>query len=101
VTHPERLGDGVLAVSAVLDASLESTTKLTSFDKDLALEPEVADRLVQEAFSRRGATLDLFAGRLGVTPDQLAVTIMKHVPDRPTRSELVRLLAYVVPNLNS
>jgi hypothetical protein len=56
---------------------------------------------VQEAFSRRGATLDLFAGRLGVTPDRLAATIMKHVPDRPTRSELVRLLAYVVPNLNS
>jgi len=56
---------------------------------------------VQEAFSRSGAVLNLFAGRLGVTPDLLAVTIMKHVPDRPTRSELVRLLTYVVPNLDS
>ena len=66
-----------------------------------ALDPEVADSLIKEAYAARGLTLLYFADGLGVPPLTLATAIVRYAPKRPTRAELERLLSYVVPHLRS
>jgi hypothetical protein len=94
-------GDVTRGTSATLDGALESTTKLTSFDETLALDPDVADSLVKEAYAASGNTLAVFAEGLGVSEARLAEAIVAHAPAKPTRQDLVHLLAFVVPHLKS
>ena len=50
-------GKAALSSSKSLDDSLARTTKLTSFDSSVALDPETADSLIKESFAAAGSTL--------------------------------------------
>ena len=94
-------GEATTKVSGSLDASLESTTRLTreGFRATL-LDPDVADELVKEAYAMQGATLDYFAAALLVDPGALARVIRREVPAQPSRTELQHIMGYIVPALD-
>ena len=93
-------GDGALKVSATLDASLANTTRLTwkKYEATL-LDPDVADELIRNAHTFSGPTLRFFADELAVSSEHLASVIVQHVPKQATRSQLQRLMSYVIPHL--
>ena len=63
------------------------------------MSAETANSLIREAYAFKGPRLQFFARGLGVSPEVLARTIIHHVPPRPDRARLRRLLALVVPHL--
>jgi hypothetical protein len=89
-----------MGASGVLDATLAETSRLTIDDASL-LEAETADALMREAYAVRGKTLASFAARLGVGPEELAAAIVARMPEKPTRTQLTRLMSYVVPELRA
>jgi len=93
-------GDGVLTVSAALDASIENTTRLTwrKYEATL-LDPDIADELIKNAHAFSGPTLIFFADELAVSSEQLASVIVRYVPKQATRTQLQRLMRYVIPHL--
>ena len=95
-------GRSMLDISGTLDATLAQTTDLTwKRHAALRLDPDIADELIKEAYASNGPTLRWFAERFNVPTAHLAATIRSTAPAKPTRTELIHLMASVVPALRS
>lgn len=84
------------------DASLVKTTRLTWKDAfALRLDPDVADDLIKDAYAFSGDTLHFFARELDVSPRQLSLTIIRHIPRDLDREGLERLMQKLIPALEA
>ena len=93
-------GEQTLKISATLDASLESTTRLTWRDyKTAKLDPDVADELIKQAFAFSGPELDYFSTLLKIPAQTLAKAIIVAAPEAPSRTQLQRLMSRVISEL--
>ena len=95
------MGKTSYKASETSDASLEATLKSAGIQFSLALlDPLVGGDLVREAYAFKGPVLEKFANELQVSPEELAINIIEHMPARPTRKQLRLTLHYAAPHLS-
>ncbi|MDH5802781.1 MAG: hypothetical protein OEZ68_18420, partial [Gammaproteobacteria bacterium] len=88
--------------SAKLDATLEDTTQITWKNYEVRLmDPDISDQLIKEAYAFTGPLLQHMAGELDVAPTLLARTIINSAPKQASRSQLKRLMMYIIPSLRT